>query len=213
MAVRHWPIAALLAVHVAVAHSAGEAQGISVKVVRDGATLQVDSELRVRANARDVWDVLTDYDNMPRFVSTLKASSIEKRSGNQLQVTQQGTVHFGFLEFPFTTVRRIDLVPYTEVRTTVIDGSMKTSQFVTTIVAGADETRIVQRGTVVPDIWIPPGVGPAIIAERTRVQWQEFRTEILRRSAHRGQPAPSAPIGSPAVTEPGKADGARSHLQ
>lgn len=211
MSMRHWLIAALLAAHAAIAHSAGEDQGISVKVVRDGPTLQVDSELRVRANPRDVWDVLTDYDNMPRFVSTLKASSIEKRSGNQLQVTQQGTVQFGFLDFPFTTVRRIDLVPYTEIRTSVIDGSMKSSQFVTTIIASSDETRIVQRGTVVPDIWIPPGIGPAIIAERTRVQWQEFRTEILRRSAHLAKPAPSALSISPqGVAETGKAEAVRN---
>ena len=207
---RHWLIAALLALHAAVAHSAGEGQDISVKVVRDGATMQVDSELRVRANPRDVWDVLTDYDNMPRFVSTLQASSIEKRSGNQLQVTQRGTVQFTFFSFPFTTVRQIDLVPYTEIRTTVIDGSMKSSQFVTTIIATSDETRIIQHGTAVPDFWIPPGIGPAIIAERTRIQWQEFRAEILRRSA---QPAPSALPSPLSAAEPGTTDTARNQRQ
>jgi ribosome-associated toxin RatA of RatAB toxin-antitoxin module len=184
---RRWLMAALLAAHAAVAYSAGEDQDITVKVVRDGKTMQVDSELHVRANPRDVWDVLTDYDNMARFVSTLNASSIEQRSANRLQVRQHGTVQFGFLGFPFTTVRQIDLVPYTEIRTSVIDGSMKSSQFVTTVIAAADETRIVQHGTVVPDMWIPPGIGPAIIAARTRVQWQEFRAEILRRSANRAQ--------------------------
>ena len=211
---RYWLIAILLAVHAAVVHSAGEDQDIIVNVVRDGSTVKVDSELRVRANPRDVWDVLTDYDNMPRFVSTLKASSIEKRSGNRLQVTQRGTVQFGLLGFPFTTVRQIDLVPYTEIRTSVIDGSMKSSQFVTTIVATTGETRIVQHGTVVPDIWIPPGIGPAIVAERTRIQWQEFRTEILRRSARAGQSAPSAPIDSPpGVAAPVKANATLNNPQ
>jgi len=211
---RHWLVAALLAAHAAVAYPAGEDQDIVVKVVRDGATMKVDSELRVRANPRDVWDVLTDYDNMPRFVSTLKASTIEKRSGNRLQVTQRGTVQFGLLGFPFTTVRQIDLVPYTEVHTTVLDGSMKSSEFVTTIIAAPGETRILQHGTVVPDIWIPPGIGPAIIAERTRVQWQEFRTEILRRSANSIQPAPSASSISPQrVAQPDKADASRSYPQ
>jgi hypothetical protein len=178
-----WLLAALLAAHAAVAHAAAEDQGIDVKVTRDGSTMRVDSELRVHASPRDAWEVLTDYDNMARFVSTLKASSVERRSGNELQVTQRGVVHFGLFEFPFTTVRRIELVPYTEIRTTVIDGSMKHSQFVTSIIPATDGTRIIQHGTVVPDIWVPPGIGPAIIAARTRVQWQEFRTEILRRSA------------------------------
>ena len=211
---RYWLMAALLAAHAAVAYSAGEDQDIVVKVVRDGATMKVDSELRVRANPRDVWDVLTDYDNMPRFVSTLKASTIEKRSGNRLQVTQHGTVQFGLLGFPFTTVRQVDLVPYTEIRTSVIEGSMKSSQFVTTIIATPGETRILQHGTVVPDIWIPPGIGPAIIAERTRVQWQEFRAEILRRSTNPIETAPSASTASPQrVAQPGQADAARNYPQ
>jgi hypothetical protein len=180
---RYWLLAALLAAHAAVAHAAAEDQGIDVKVMRDGSTMRVDSELRVHASPQDAWEVLTDYDNMARFVSTLKASSIERRSGNELQVTQRGVVHFGLFDFPFTTVRRIELAPYTEIRTTVIDGSMRHSQFVTTIVPTADGTRINQHGTVVPDLWIPPGIGPAIIVARTRVQWQEFRAEILLRSA------------------------------
>lgn len=211
---RYWLIAALLAAYATVAYSAAEDQDIIVKVVRDGATMQVDSELRVRANPRDVWDVLTDYDNMARFVSTLNASSVEERSGNRLRVRQRGTVQFGLLGFPFTTVRRIDLAPYTEIHTSVVDGSMKSSQFVTTIVATSDETRILQHGTVVPDMWIPPGIGPAIIAARTRAQWQEFRSEILRRSAKSTQRAPSALTASPlSVAEQGMADPARNHPQ
>lgn len=211
---RHWLVATVLVAYAAVANSAGEDQDIIVKVMRDGSTMQVDSELRVRANPRDVWDVLTDYENMPRWVSTLKASTIEKRSGNRLQVTQRGTVQFGLLGFPFTTVRQIDLVPYTEVRTTVLDGSMKSSQFVTTIVAVPGETRILQHGIVVPDMWIPPGIGPAIIAERTRVQWQEYRTEILRRSANRVELAPSGSTASPQrVAQPIQADAARNNPQ
>ncbi len=51
MGMRHWLVATLLAAYAAVAHSAGEDQDIIVKVVRDGSTMQVDSELRVRANA------------------------------------------------------------------------------------------------------------------------------------------------------------------
>jgi ribosome-associated toxin RatA of RatAB toxin-antitoxin module len=211
---RHWLVAALLAVYAASAYPAAEDQDIDVKVVRDGSTLQVDSELRVRANSRDVWDVLTDYDNMARFVSTLKTSTIEKRSGNQLQVTQKGAVQFGLFSFSFTTVRQIDLVPYTEIRTSVIDGSMKSSQFVTTIIPASGETRIVQHGTVVPDMWIPPGIGPAIIAARTRVQWQEFRAEILRRSTNPAKPPPSASTAPPqSLAEAGNADTARNRSQ
>jgi hypothetical protein len=177
-----WLIAALLAAGTATAQPVPDDQDIDVKVVRDGPRMIVDVALRVRASPQDAWGVLTDYNDMVRFVSTLKASTIDRRSGNELQVTQHGTVQFGLFSIPFSTVRRITLVPYREVRTDVVDGSMKSSQFVTTLVPAGDETQILQHGTVVPDIWIPPGIGPAIIAARTRKQWQEFRAEIMRRA-------------------------------
>ncbi len=175
-----WIAVAILA-GTAVAQPVPDDQDIDVKVVRDGPQLIVDVALRVRAGPQDAWVVLTDYSDMSRFVSTLKSSSIDMRSGNELQVTQQGIVQLGLFSFPFTTVRHIILVPYTEIRTDVVDGSLKSSQFVTTLVPAGDETQILQHGTVLPDIWVPPGIGPAIIAARTRKQWQEFRAEIMRR--------------------------------
>jgi hypothetical protein len=175
-------LALLIVACTAAAQPTPDDQDIDVKVARDGSQLIVDSAVRVRASPRVAWDVLTDYNDMARFVSTLRASSIDARSGNELRVTQKGVVEFGLLSFPFSTIRHITLVPYTEIRTDVLEGSMKTSQFVTTIVPAGNETRILQHGTVVPDMWIPPGIGPAIIAARTRKQWQEFRVEIIRRA-------------------------------
>jgi len=191
---KHWVIAALLAAGTATAQPPQEDQDIEVKIVRDGPRMIVDVALRVPASPQDAWRVLTDYDAMARFVSTLNASSIDKRSGDELQVTQHGTVRFGLLSIPFSTVRRITLSHYREVRTEVVAGSMKSSQFVTTLVPANGGTQILQHGTVVPDIWIPPGIGPAIIAARTRQQWQEFRAEIMRRAT--GTPATS-PLATP----------------
>jgi hypothetical protein len=35
----------------------------------------------------------------------------------------------------------------------------------------------------VPDVWVPPLIGPSVIEAETRKQFDEVRTEILRRSA------------------------------
>jgi len=189
---RNWVIATLIAAGTATAQPVPDDQDIDVKIERAGPQMVVDVALRVRASPRDAWAVLTDYNDMARFVSTLKASSIDKQSGNELQVTQHGALQLGLISIPFSTVRRITLVPYQEVRTEVVDGSMKSSQFVTKLVPAGDETQILQHGTVVPDVWIPPGIGPAIIAARTRKQWQEFRAEILRRAARTPEGSPPA---------------------
>ena len=59
----------------------------------------------------------------------------------------------------------------------------KSSRFTTRIVDEGGTTLIVQSGQAIPNMWVPPWIGPAIIAAGTRKQWQEIRAEILRRKA------------------------------
>lgn len=154
---------------------------IDVTIAKDGQLIEVDVTLRVNASRDDAWRVLTDYNDMVRFVSTLTSSTIVRQDGNELEVAQKGKVQVGLLSFPFKSLRRIELEPYQEIRSYLIDGDMKTSHFTTRIVGEGNTTLIVQHGKLVSNIWVPPWIGPAIIAAGTRRQWQEFRTEILRR--------------------------------
>lgn len=156
-------------------------QDIDVKVAKNGRLVEVDVAFRVNASRDDAWRVLTDYNDMVRFVSSLTSSSIVRQDGNDLEVAQKGKVQFGLLSFPFDSTRRIELEPYHEIRSYLIDGDMKTSRFTTRIVDEGSATLILQHGQIVPSIWVPPWIGPAIIAAGTRKQWQEFRAEILRR--------------------------------
>jgi hypothetical protein len=42
---------------------------------------------------------------------------------------------------------------------------------------------ILNTGHFVPNVWVPPLIGPSVIAAETRKQFDEIRAEILRRSA------------------------------
>ena len=174
-------MAGLLLVHASLVGADTTDQDIDVKVAKDGPLVEIDVTLRVSASRDDAWRVLTDYDDMVSFVSTLTSSAIVRRDGNILEVAQKGNVRIGLLSFPFDSLRRIELLPFREIRSYLIEGDMKTSWFTTRIVDEGDATLIVQHGQIVPDIWVPPWIGPAIIAAGTRKQWQEFRAEILRR--------------------------------
>lgn len=154
---------------------------IDVTVAKNGKLVEVDVALRVNGSRDEVWRVLTDYNNMVRFVSTLRSSTIVRQEGNELEVAQEGSVQIGLLSFPFSSVRRIELEPFHEIRSHLIAGDMKTSRFTTRIVEEDGATLIRQHGQIVPDLWVPPWIGPAIIAARTRSQWQEIRAEIQRR--------------------------------
>ena len=83
----------------------------------------------------------------------------------------------------FDIVREIELVPHSEIRSRLISGDLKASDFVTRIVATAEGVNIVNSGRYLPKMWVPPLIGPALIEAETQKQFGEIRTEILRRSA------------------------------
>ena len=130
-----------------------------------------------------VWEVLTDYDHMARFISNLEYSAVEERVDNMLRVHQKGKALRGPLTLTFDNVREVELVPYREIRSRLISGDLKASDFITRIVEVGALVHILNSGRYTPNIWVPPFIGPALIEAETQKQFGQIRTEILRRSA------------------------------
>lgn len=156
---------------------------IDVHVQQRGRWIVVDVALPVEATALEIWRVVTDYDNMASFVSNLELSKIVDRDGDTLTVSQRGNATRGPLTFTFDSIRRIVLVPYREIRSHMISGNLEASEFTTRVVDHGASTEITNHGEFIPRIWVPPLVGPALIAAETRKQFGELRAEILRRKA------------------------------
>ena len=152
---------------------------------KEGAEVVVEVDCPVRAPLLTVWDVLTDYDNMSRFISNLQYSGIQGRVDNVLKVRQSGKASRGPLTIAFDNVRQVELRPFTEVRSRLISGDLKASEFTTRLVEADGLVHIVNSGRYTPKLWVPPLVGPALIEAETRKQFGEIRTEILRRSERR----------------------------
>lgn len=155
---------------------------IAVQVRKEGDAIRVDVDCPVRASPAVVWDVLTDYDNMARFISNLTHSSVRMHMGNRLQVEQKGKASRGPLSFSFANMREVQLVPQTEIRSTMISGDTMPAAFVTRIGERDGVTHIVHSGTYTPSMWVPPGIGPMLIEAETRKQYGEIRSEVLRRA-------------------------------
>jgi hypothetical protein len=173
----------LLAVLPVSAWSFNTDQDIVVRVQMDGQIVAVDVDCPVNAPRSVVWDVFTDYDHMAQFISNLEYSGIDDRVDNVLRVHQKGKASRGILTLRFDNVREIQLIPYREIRSRMISGDLKASDFVARIVEVAERVHIVNSGRYTPNIWVPPVIGPALIEAETRKQFGEFRTEILRRNA------------------------------
>ena len=180
-----WLIALFLATVAVSASAAAPDEDIVVHAKKEGAEVVVEVDCPVRAPVLAAWDVLTDYDNMSRFISNLQYSGIQGRVDNVLKVRQYGKATRGPLTITFDNVREVELRPFTEVRSRLISGDLKASAFTTRLVDVDGLVHIVNSGRYTPKIWVPPVIGPALIEAETRKQFGEIRTEILRRSEHR----------------------------
>jgi len=176
-------IALALAVLPLSAWSLSTDQDIVVHVQKHGQDIAVEVDCPVDAPWSVVWEVLTDYDHMAQFISNLDYSGIKERVDNVLRVHQKGKASRGPLTLKFDNVREIELVPYREIRSTLISGDMKASSFVTRIEEVAAGVHIINSGRYTPNLWVPPLIGPALIEAETQRQFGEIRTEILRRAA------------------------------
>ena len=165
------------------ARAAPAADDIAVEVHKNGPEVVVRVDCPVRAPRAVVWEVLTDYDHMASFVTNLTVSELRARSGDTLQVFQRGSAARGPFSFTFENLREIHLTPQQEIRSRLISGTLKSSEFTTRVVDDGDAVRILNSGRFVPDVWVPPVIGPAVIEAETRKQFEEIRTEIRRRIA------------------------------
>ena len=158
-------------------------EDIEVKVTKEGPGVAIDVVCPVDAPWQIVWQVLTDYPRMPQYISNIHSSVVEEANGNVLRVRQKGKVSRGPLTLTFDMTREVELMPQSEIRSRLISGDLKSSDFVTKIVRAGERIHIVNIGRYVPKVWVPPLLGPAMIEAETKKQFGEFRAEILRRSA------------------------------
>ena len=172
---------------VALGQGTPDEHDIVVAVRRDGQAVVIDGNWHVEAGPQDAWSVLTDYDHMAAFVSSLSASRIVARSDGKLEVEQTSHVGVGPFRYEFDTLREVELIARREIRSTLIRGDMKASTFTTRLVPEGGDTRILVHGRFIPDRWIPPLIGTAVLGSETRKQFAELRAEILLRTRRVGR--------------------------
>lgn len=156
-------------------------EDVEIKVKKNGELIVIDVSFTVAATPQEAWAVLADFDHMSDFVSNLESSKVISRNGNVLQVAQKGKASRGMLSFAFESVREVELTPPGTIRTRLVSGNMKKLDGLTQIAAEGEATRVTYHGESIPTVWVPPVVGTSFIANEVREQFQEMRTEILKR--------------------------------
>lgn len=158
-------------------------QPLTVDVRRDHGMVVIDVDMQVNASPQETWTVLTDYDHMTQVLPDLRSSKATKQANGKLRLEQTGEVSYGPLSVPFDAVREIDLKPYTEIVSRAVAGSVKEGTAITHLIPQASGTRIVYHSESVPNLWVPPGLGPTFVKSETTAQFERLRNEILKRKA------------------------------
>jgi carbon monoxide dehydrogenase subunit G len=158
-------------------------------VTRDGATFTVEAEFSVAASPEEVWDVITDFDRMAQILMSVDASKIVSRNGNVIQVEQKSHSTAGPLRLSMDSLREISLTPPKELRSRLIKGDVKSSDFTTRVIdEGGGITKVSVSGKFVAGTFSSGFITPESVQAQTRQQYQELREEILRRKAKEPPP-------------------------
>jgi carbon monoxide dehydrogenase subunit G len=180
---------ALVALTLEASAATPDGEAVVVRVEKTGAGIDVYAALTVAATLGQTWAVLVDYDRMGEILSNVDASRIVKRAGNQLEVAQTTHLAFGPIKISLDNRRRVVLIPQREIRSHLIEGDVKASDFTTRLIDERTGVRVVWRGRIVPG----PLAGLAITADAVerelRRMCRELRAEILRRTARPAFPA------------------------
>lgn len=154
---------------------------IDIKIQNDGEKIIVDANFTVPVTPHHAWAVLTDFDNIPRFMSSVQSSKVIHKTGNHLQVSQKGATKYGLFTFSFESVREISLSPFRKIRERMISGNMHAMEETTQLLPEGNQTRIIYHANIVPNIWILKFAGQIFIENEARKQFQEMANEMIRR--------------------------------
>lgn len=156
---------------------------IDVNVRMQGEEVFVDVSFHVPVTPQQAWAVMTDYDHATRFISKLEKSVILSRTPETLLVAQKGTMGWGPFSVPIETVTEVHLTPYEQLRGRLVSGNLKKNESTTRLVADATGTRVVYHLESIPEVWVPPLIGRALVEMETRARFRQLVEEILRRKA------------------------------
>lgn len=171
----------------AVAESAAAGTPVVVTVTRASEGLEIVGRCRVVAPAAVAWGVLTDYDGIDRFVSSMRESRIVARENDHLLVEQ---IAVGRV---FLFHRELHVLLWVE------EDSASTIRFTDTLHRDFDsydgtwriepmgpEVEIEYRLLARPSRGVPDLIGRGIFRGTVRQLLSEVAAEISRRAATRG---------------------------
>jgi len=153
----------------------------SIDVVQDGETYVVTAHMFAPVNQAIVWDVLTDFPNMAKWVPNVLESRVLTPGDMKFTIEQKGNAKFGALSFGYTSQREIVLTPQTSILSTQVKGSMKKQQSLMKISPAANGTELEYRLELIPSFIASKVVSPDFLKHEINEQFTAIIGEMVKR--------------------------------
>jgi carbon monoxide dehydrogenase subunit G len=145
---------------------------------------ELHGEFKTRAPLATAWEVLTDYEHIGSFVSSMHSSEVVSHHGDSLLVRQAATIGF----FPFKRTEHVVLAvneqPQHHIEFVDISGrDFRKYIGAWTLRTNADTTVIGYTLEVTPRASTPPGLSRGVMRSTTSELLAQVRAEIERRAA------------------------------
>ena len=154
-----------------------------IRIERNQDAIQINASLRVDAHHHIAWQVLTDYNNLARFVPGMQTSQIVSGPGEPLLLKQTGQSGFLLFSLPIEVLVQIAEVPLEAIRFHGVGGSFRNKHGEWRIERQDDSTLLIYQANFVPGFWVPPLIGPAVMGQDVRSKLLALAQEMQRRAA------------------------------
>jgi hypothetical protein len=173
---------------------------VKVEVRRSGRRFEAEAVLDLDADAQTVWETITDYGSLPRFMPGIRACRVIERkpladAGERLVVEQQG--EFRFMLFAQSMTVRLNIenqkLRVSEAKAVHFELGMFRRRAIdvfegryelAAVPGRRNAPRVQLRYTAVIGLLLPPppAVGSVAVRQNLSAQLEAVAAEILRRS-------------------------------
>ncbi|MBD3812664.1 MAG: hypothetical protein IE917_10635 [Betaproteobacteria bacterium] len=152
--------------------------------VAGGKALQIGVALVLSIKHEVIWDVLNDYENMPRFVPDILATRLISAGAGRKRVQIEGVARLLFLEYPTRTIQDVMYLPDGSITLNSVAGNLAIHGVVR-VHGNGTYTRVDYQVRMTPDFWLPPLIGDFLISRQIKRQFEGMVSEMHRRADNR----------------------------
>lgn len=175
-----WPWS-LLAAFFSISSSATAAVSAHVDRTFDRFSIVVRADANVSPEI--AWAVLTDYNNLSRFVPDMSMSRLLSAPGEPVRVEQKGKEGLLSFVFPEEVVLAIEEQPIHRIRFRAVSGTVKSMQGEWLIIDEGNSVSVLYSAKVVAGRLVPPLLSESLLEKRLKEKMEGVVREMKRRAA------------------------------